>query len=283
MSKPLEPFPLLPENDEQPEPPVPAYQPVEQQQSSSKKAKLITMVITVAVLLAAGSGAAYWFFIRSRPTASQSTQTANNATTQQPAADNSTNTGTTQYVANGNDLNLSFVYPSNWTVSPASGSDTNDQPISVTSPLVSLSDASNQAITGQIIVRIRPAAAQLDELASGKATVAEDSVQIAYTKPTAAQHQYPYLTYVHLAGGNDSNNLFEEVIITGVTKFIRGQALSPESLGGIDPVISATFYQCHTQACTGSGATPLSVNDSIWQNTQAFNQVQALFASLQLH
>lgn len=285
MGKPLEPFPLQLEDEAQPGAVVPQiHTPMVRQQSHGMKTGLIITIVIAAILVIGGGAVAYWFFIRSKPSAKMPSQTTQNTAPTQPVAtDNATSSAATQYVSNGSDLNLSFTYPSNWTASPASGGNSTDQPISVTSPLVSLSDANGQAITGKVVVNIRPVSAQLSELASDKAMVAQDSVQFAYTKPTSAQHQYPYLTYVHLAGGNNTNNVFEEVIITGVNKFTKGQALLPESLGGLDPIISAAFYQCATQACAGSSATPLSINDSTWQNTSVFVQTQALLASLQLH
>ena len=285
MSKPLEPFPLQLEDEAQPQPSSapPVYSPVTQQ-GSGRKAKPVIAVIVLVVLLLGGGAAAYWFLGRPKPTNGGTAQsTATNTTARQPIADNSASSSTVQYVSNGKDLSLSFSYPSNWEVSPASGGNTDDKPITVASPLVSLSSAQDQSVTGKIVVMIRPASASITELASDKATIAQDSIQFAYTKPTSVQHQYPYLTYIHLTGGKNTDSLFEEVIITGVTKFTRGQPLLPESMGTLDPVISAAFYQCTTQACTGSGATPLSITDSIWQSADAFKQVQSLFASLELH
>lgn len=284
MSKPLEPFPIQLPDEQQPQTDAPpAYAPAPQPRRKGKKVVWVMVIIAAMLLLAAGA-AAYWFLGRPKPAADQSAQTTQSSgSAQTPTPDNSVNSGSAQYVSNGQDLNLSFSYPSGWTVSPASGGNSDDMPITVTSPLVSLSGANDHAVTGKVIVSIRPAAAQLTELASGKASIAQDSVQFAYTKPTSVQHQYPYLTYIHLGGGNNTNAVFEEVIITGVTKFTKGQALFPESMGALDPIISAAFYQCATQACTGSGATPLSISDSIWQSTNVFEQTQAIFASLELH
>jgi len=284
MSKSLEPFPIQLPDDQQPEMNAPpAYAPAPRQQGGSRK-KLWAIVGILVILLAGGGAAAYWFLGRSKPATDKPAQTTQASdSTQPPTADDSVSGISTQYVSNGQDLNLSFSYPSDWTVSPASGGNSDDKPITVTSPLVSLSGANDQAITGKVVISIRPATAQLSELASDKATIAQDSVQFAYTKPTSAQHQYPYLTYIHFNGGDNPNAAFEEVIITGVTKFTKGQALFPESMGELDPIISAAFYQCTTQACTGSGITPLSITNSTWQSSDAFEQTQAIFASLELH
>ncbi|HVU59992.1 MAG TPA: hypothetical protein VHC98_04100 [Candidatus Saccharimonadales bacterium] len=266
--------------------PQPAAEPSWPQLEPAKNGKHWALLVAVIVIiLAIAGGGAYWLLGHRKPAASSNSNTGQSTgtTAQQPSPDTTTTTGLSQYVSKGSDLNLSFTYPSGWSVSPASGGNSSDQPITVTSPLISLPAASGQTVTGKVVVSIRPASAQLSELASDKAIVAQDSVQFAYTKPTADQHQYPYLTFVHVAGGSDTGAVFEEVIITGVTKFTKGQGLLPESLGGLDPIISAMFYQCATQDCSGSNATPLSITPGSWQQADAAQQVQALFASLQLN
>src|SRR6185312_8704007 len=216
------------------------------------KRKLIVVVICILAVLLLAGGAAYWFFARpsaAPETASQSP--APTSTDTQPVVPDDTQAqGTsTQYVSNGKDLNLNFTYPSGWTATPASNNNPNDQAITVSSPLTSITNAAGQSATGKIVISIRPGGSALNELANNKATAGQASAQIAYSKPTSAQHQYPYLTYIHLAGGADPSSSFEEVMITGSIAFIKDQVVSADALGPLDPVVSARFYTCSDQAC----------------------------------
>ena len=192
-------------------------------------------------------------------------------------------TATINYVSNGKDLNLNFGYPASWSVAPASNNNPNDQTITLNSPLTTILDAATgKAVTGKVTVNIRPGSAQLNELNSGTATAGQASVQYAYNKPTANQYQYAYLTYVHLLSTRNPSGVFEEVLVTGSTQFTQGETVTSANVS-VDPIISAEFYSCSTNACTGSGASPLSITNNTWQSTPVFQQTLALFESLQLN
>lgn len=250
----------------------------------SRRKILAVAGIVFIVLLLAGGGAAYWFLSRPKATPANTTSQGTTVPNQPLVPDDTQAQGTNrQYVSNGKDLNLSFSYPSNWTVTPPTNNNTTDQPITVTSPLVSIPGTSGQSTTGKVVVSIRPGGSTLSELSSSKATAGQASAQIAYDKPTSAQHQYPYLTYLHLAGGANPNSSFEEVIITGISSFTKDQVLVPADLSLLDPIVSARFYACSDQACTTGSATPLSITNNTWQNAQVCMQTLAIFQSLQIN
>ena len=168
-------------------------------------------------------------------------------------------------------------------VTPPSNDNANDQTITVSSPLVSIVNASGGTVTGKVVVSIRPGSSQISELNSGTATASQASIQIGYNNPLPNQQQYPYLTFINLNGGSNSAGVFEEVMITGLTQFTPGESVTPSTLGPIDPIISASFYSCTTQVCSGPNQAPLSITYATWQNTMVFQQVLSLFQSLQLH
>jgi len=243
---------------------------------------LLTMGIGAVVVVVATAGVFVFLKLRTPKSTPASTAASTNRQSNQPAPTATGSSSTQQYISNGNDLNLKFTYPSDWTATPASNNNASDQTIALTSPLTSVTDSTGATVTAKAVLTIRPGSAQAGELASGSATVAQDSTQIGYTSPTASQHQYPYITYVHLAGGQNTGSVFDEVIITGITKFMKGQGITADSLGGLDPIISARFYQCSTNACDGSGATALNLTGDLWQNSTLAQQVQLVFTSLQL-
>ncbi len=265
-----------PEVQETPPTPHPSYKPTV---GSGKRKTPVWLWVVIALLVLALLGGAYWFSQRSKT--SKPAAKSNSTTQKNPTPAKSTSTNTKHYISNGKELNLEFDYPDDWTVTPESGNNATDQPIAVISPLVSVTNADGATVTGKVIVSIRPSSEGTKELgASNPTTVAQDSVQIAYKAPTSAQHQYPFLTFIHFANASKASGAFEEVMITGVQGFKKGD---PITSAATDPIISASFYQCSTEACTGSGGKFLSITYTIWQNTPLFKQVQDLFASLKIN
>ncbi len=257
---------------------------------NKKNRKKLAIVLIVVLLLALGA-AGYELF-KHRHVATKTPAKTSTTTSAQPPPQTSTNSSTTtHYVSNGKDLNLEFDYPSSWTVTPASANNANDQAIVLNSPSTTLTVADGTSQTGKVTVNIRPGSATITELAAGMATAAQTSAQFAYKNPTPSQHQYPYLAFMHFgssssaasAQSTNSTGAFEEVMITGITQFNKGDAISAASLNQLDPIISVSFYHCATTACAGQAAGSLSITADNWQNNSLFQQVQALFASLKLN
>ena len=240
-------------------------------------------LVVVALLVGAGYALAHHKAKATGKPAGITSNTTGASSATSPASNTqSTSASTTTYTVTGKDLNLSFNYPSNWNVSPASGG-SSDQTITVTSPQASLNDASGAAVTGKAVVTIRPVAGGISELTNKAATAGQNSVQMHYTNPAAGQHQYPYLTFIHFATGQNASAAFEEVMITGTHQFNAGTAVTSDTLAGLDPIISVSFEKCTTAGCTGSGESALSISGTTWQNNTTMLAVQQLFASLQLH
>jgi hypothetical protein len=265
--------------------PLPAMSPEPQSDLTnnrpSRRRTLWLLLGALGAVIVLGAGA--YFLVLHRQPAARPAAAASGATSNQPTADASGDSTPTTYVSKGNDLNLSFTYPANWQAAPASGGNSDDQTITLTSPRTGMADAQDESVIARAVLTIRPKGTDITELDAGTATVAVTSYQIAYSSPTKVQHGYPFLTFVHLAGGSNPQKLFEEVMVTGAAKFSANQTLSSYSLLNLDPIISATFYQCSTQACTGSGAEPLSITSDIWQSSDLGQQVLGIFQSLQIH
>src|SRR5690348_3445817 len=140
------------------------------------------MLVAGAILVVLAVGAAGYFLLRFHKTTPPPAQSSNSSSQQPAVAPDTTADSTEQtYVSNGTDLNLGFTYPSAWNVSPPTNNNSGDQPITVTSPRVSLRSAAGAAVTGKIVVSIRPGSADISELGSS-ATAAQASVQFAYSK-----------------------------------------------------------------------------------------------------
>jgi hypothetical protein len=240
----------------------------------------VTVFVVVAVLVIAG-GIVGGFLYDKHSKTTKAEQKNSTEQTISPSSNSIVST-TKHYISNGNDLNLDFDYPSNWTVSPPSNDNPNDNTITLNSPLTSITSAGGTQVTGKVTVSIRPGSDQLSELSSGTATAGQTSVQISYADPTADQYQYPYLTFIHFAAGPNPSQAFEEVLISGNTPYTQGTSLTESSIS-VDPIISASFYDCLTKACTGSDAVLLSITNNSWQNETIFQQTLTLLESMQLN
>jgi cytoskeletal protein RodZ len=283
MERQLKPFPgAQPTESEPPPAPVldgslPRYQAPVKSKRSKKLKSWLPIIIVVLVIILAGGG---YLLIKHRTTPQTHKTTS---LTIKPAPSSANQNSTSQYVSNGQDLNLTFGYPADWTVNPPTNHNPNDQTITITSPLTSLTSASGSTVTGKIVVSIRPGTATINELASGSVTAAQNSVQIAFTSPLPSQQQYPYLSFIYLAGGNNPSGQFNEVIVTGQMQFTQNEAVTAADLEQLDPIISASFDSCTTQACTGSGEVPLGISKDSWQNDNPLIETLNLIQSLQLH
>lgn len=240
---------------------------------NKKSYKLFALVGVVVVVLIGG------IFLLSRHPKSTHKSTGTN----QVSAVKKLSSSTIRYVSSEQDLNLSFSYPSDWKVSPAKTSSTSSQPISVTSPLISITNASNASVTGKVVISVRPSSDGIAELTlDNNAVAAATSQQIGYTAPASDQFQYPYMTLISLSGQNTANS-FNEIMLTGPFQFTQDENINSADLTGLDPVISASLYVCSTAACTGSGASNLSITSTTWQNADIFLQTLSTFESFVLN
>lgn len=234
----------------------------------------IFLTLLVLVLLAGTGAGGYWLGLKHQPL----------QTVQRPAASTkpeSTGNTIAHYTASGEELKLSFDYPSNWRVSPQSPSHS-DKPVTVTSPLTSIIIEDGTSVMGRVTVTIRPGSATVTELDANNPVVAQTSYQVAYTAPGPSQNKYPYLTFIHYDNGSKTEGAFEQVIVTGVRAHNRGEVMNSTTLVGLDPITSAAFVKCSTPACTGTNATRLGITDTTWQNLPIFKQTLAIFESLKI-
>jgi hypothetical protein len=263
--------------------PAAPYRPMKTSRKSGHMVRNLLIVLAVVVVLAAGGGGAYWYMKHHKSSNVSKSSSSTTTVATAPSSTATTSSSSGQYISNGSDLNLSFSYPANWTVSPASGGNSNDKTITVTSPVVSIPDANGATTNGKIVVTLRPSSAGLSELNTGSPVAAQDSVQIAYSAPTSSQHQYTYLTFVHFTNGETAAGAFEEVLVTGIQQFTKGGSVSAAELSGLDPIIGANFYRCSDTTCAGTGAGSLSINNATWQNNAFVQQITTLFESLKLN
>lgn len=272
----MEPDTTEPPTSDQPLPHYPS-----KRQRSRRKWPIVVLI--AILLLAAATG--YWYFkIRTTPV----TSTKSPAATTQPSPPSAQNSavalpsGTMAYTSTQSNLNLSFYYPSDWQVSPTQTTASGTGGITVTSPTTTITAADGSSVTGKILVQARAGGTAVTELSTA-ATAALDSTQIGYTRPTASQRQYPYLSYVRFTSASNVDGAFEAVIVTGGDQLHKGDTISSDGLANIDPLISATFYKCAIANCMATGAGTLPITNAMWQNNDIFQKVAAIFSSFKLN
>lgn len=246
-----------------------------------RKIVLITLVVLVVAALIA---LAILLLEHKKAAAPATTNQTNQTNAHQslPTPTTPTTSGITTYTSPADNFNLSFQYPSSWTVTPPSGQ--SGQTITVTSPLVSITDATGASVPGKITLTVQAGGSSVGQIGSGQATVAQDSVQYAYDAPTAAQHHYFYISFLHLqAASSSTKGAFEVVVITGINTLTKGSTVTADTFGSVDPLVTAGFSKCSTEACIGTGAAPLSVNAAAWQTDPNLKQLQTLFESFKFN
>lgn len=253
----------------------PLMPPTATPKKSSHKTRNIILIIVGIMVIALLAVGGFWYFSHHKSNNKKQAQNTNIKTA--PVA-----TNTKHYVSSEQILNLAFDYPNNWQVSPATTTSSGTSNITITSPVTSITSANGQTVPGQVVVSVKPGSSQISELVVNSAVAAQSSAQIAFSNPTPNQLQYPYLSYIHLSSAPNPSGEFEEVMITGGTNFSQGQAVSSADLADVDPVISATFYNCSQNDCSSDNNT-LSISNDTWQNSAIFQQVQKLLESFVLN
>ena len=173
-----------------------------------------------------------------------------------------------------NNLNLSFNYPENWTVA-----DSGSGKLTVTSPVMQLTDASGQSQTGEIILTIQnESSADFSAFKQGNAVAVLNSQKITYAKPTSTQRADTYISFLQYASTAGGGAL-DGVYITGNAGYQKGQAIPEVDITKVDPVVTVTFAKCANTGCSGS-TMPLSISSSMWSNASFSAPIGDMLKSL---
>ncbi len=229
----------------------------------------------ILVIIGALGAAGYFFFHSSRPTAKKVAVTPA-ATNQQPTQQQTTPTTTTpttptdatasaepkDYTSTTFNLNLS--YPGNWT--PEELTDK----LAITSPVVSLTDASGQVTKGRIVLSVRKQQAKPAEFTAGNVVAVLDSVKVNYTKPAASQRASTYLSYLQYAGTNVKGGL-DGIYITGNYAYKYKQTAPVTEVSKISPLVSVAFVSCADDTCAATTQKPIAISSTAW-NTDTTNR-----------
>jgi len=229
----------------------------------------ILKVLLIIVLIVALAGGAFWFFTRPKPSPKPAT-TAKTSTT------NNANTSPTKITSatkryDSSNYNLSFEYPSDWTIS-----DEATAKLTATSPPLRLVGENGDAFTGQIVFAVQNQQTSIAAFAKNKAVAVLESQKIAYKQPTSNQRAQTYVTFVNYSG---SMALIDSLYITGDNGYQAQQDVPQSDVVQANPLVTVSFLKCADAACKTTG-TASSILVKAWADPTVSKPILNLLESL---
>lgn len=230
-----------------------------------KSGRAALAVFLILIIVGAIGAAAYFWFHNARPNApvkqpvKAAVQTPAQTKTDQQPATNPTGASTAEpktYTSTTFKLNL--TYPSDWTPDEQTGK------LTITSPVVTLADASGQTTNGRMILSIRPRQDKPAEFAAGKVVAVLASDKVNYTAPAAGQRGSTYLSYLQY-GGTSTKGGMDGLYITGNYGYKYAQTVQLSEISKIDPLVEVTFVSCADVTCAVATQKPLTVSSTAWK------------------
>lgn len=175
---------------------------------------------------------------------------------------------------NSSTSNLSFNYPTNWTVN-----DNGNGLIKIISPIVKLTSDNLTTLNGKINITINQQAVL--PTAFGSYSAAVDSSQlISYNAPTTVQRGQTYLTFVQyptttVLGGLDG------IYVTGAFGYQKLQEIPATDILKLSPLIIVSFDSCSNSSC--SIVAPLTISNKMLQTSLIDQTTYNIIKSLQIN
>lgn len=241
------------------------YQP---RPAKAKRRSRKWLIILVVLILVAGGVGAYWYVGR-KPKASTA---KTNTSVQQTATLISSQTQN----HSSPDFNLSFDYPTDWTVTDTLGSGV----ITVRSPALQLKDGQSKSFTGQIVFTVRSKQLPLPEFDKGNATAIRVSEKIAYSKPSASQRGSTYISFLNYA--SSAGSTLDGIYVTGDVGYQKDQAIPKADIVPIDPVVNVSFVKCANSSCNTDG-TAIGITPAMWDDVAFSGPLKKMLQSLTIN
>ena len=239
------------------------------QQDSPKKKKrrnktgrTVLAIVLVVLIVGALGAAAYFWFHSSRPTtpAKQPAKTQTQPTTpaaQEPTAQDEQTVATKDYSSTA--FALSLAYPGDWTPEEVAGK------LTITSPVLQLTNASGQTTSGKIVLLVRPHQDKPAEFTAGNIVTVLDSETVNYTRPSSTQAGSTYISYLQYATTKIKGGL-DGIYITGDYGYKYGQDVKLTEISKLNPLVDVTFVSCADTTCVTATQQPLTISSSVWKS-----------------
>jgi hypothetical protein len=231
--------------------------------------KLLAGLVILA-LLGGGGWLAYQKFVR-KPAAD---------TTKPPVASESKTAATEDVpiVTDHHDssyFNLGFDYPEDWQVVDKGGG-----LLTVTSPAITLGDATGQDTKALVVLSIMPKGQNVAEFTGSSALAVRNSEKITYKNPTDVQRAQTYLSFLQYSAS--ATKALDAIFITGDFGYKTDQYVPKTDIAKLDPLIHVNFMACTDDSCAKTDK-PLALDPGQWANSKLQKPVLTILTSLAVH
>lgn len=235
-------------------------QSLRQQQPKKKRGKWLLMLLFL-LLLASAAGAYYYFVMRDNQTGQTAAQAKKQPKTSKDTASNAANdpqtpATLTQYTSTAFPLGLK--HPSDWTPAEQAGT------LTVTSPMVKLTDASGQPVDGRMVVTVRPKQDKPTEFTTGPVLAVLDSDKITYDHPSSTQQGLAYISYAQYSTASVKGAM-NGIYITNDYGYKYKQVIPMGDIAKLNPLVEVTFVSCADADCAATAQTPLTISSTAWK------------------
>ncbi|CAN5421474.1 hypothetical protein BH09PAT4_BH09PAT4_02720 [soil metagenome] len=231
--------------------------------SGRKLGRKLAIVALVILLLGGAAGAGGYYYLNRDTDSSKKAQPTAQTTTDKPSNEATTDdnpaatVGTKDFASST--FSLSLSYPEDWT--PEELADK----ITITSPVVNLTDGAGKPVTGRIILRVRPQQAKPAEFTGGDVVAVMDSAKVSYTKPSASQRASTYISYLQYPATSVKGGL-DGIYITGNYGYKYAQVVQLAEISKINPLIDVMFVSCPDTTCAATTQKQLTLSSAAWKS-----------------
>jgi hypothetical protein len=227
----------------------------------------IVGIVLIILIVLGGATFGYVQLKQSTPVVARVTPAATPAASPSPAAVPTTHYDSTNY-------GLGLDYPQTWTVTDTAGS-----ALVIRSAPMTITTATAQPTTGEIVLTIRATASSIPELGNADAVAVRDSQKISYKMPSSSQRAQTYVSFLQY-NATTTKGALDGIYVTGDLGYLRLQTIPQTDLVKLNPLIFISFISCSTPTCTGQ-TTPINIPASAWDNASFSNPLEAMIESIQ--
>jgi hypothetical protein len=134
-----------------------------------------------------------------------------------------------------------------------------------------------QKVLGKIIMLVQPQGAIPSDFGTGNAVAVRDSQLLKYSNPSASQLAQTYLSFIQYDSATISGTL-NAIYITGNYGYQKDQIIQRADIATLNPLVTITFGQCATAACSNVGDLSIQAND--WNNSALSTPIFTILKSL---
>jgi hypothetical protein len=235
------------------------------QKSAHHRLRILLIVVITAVLAAACGAAIVYDKHSMKHVIKQQTAVKTKTNQSNPAT-----VPMTSYSSTGFGLTLS--HPKTWTVT-----DDGSTSITLLSPVMQLTNATGQKVDGKVVIIVQQQGQIPTAFGTADAAAVLPSQLIKYTNPGSTQRAQTYVSFLQYSSATITGTL-DGIYVTGNYGYQKDQAIPTSDVTNLNPLITVTFGQCTTKACTS--IENLRISATSWSQETLSKPILAILESL---